>query len=292
MIPPFAPDATAFRRFMPQPICSSQAHGWRGFCVEVYRLGDVELVGTHAEHLVSIQLSDGALLYQRRNGRHSERRVRRGDVIVTPAGEPKTWRRHGGGELLLVSLAPDFLDGVMQQATGRAQARAMPEDNFGARDPEIESLGAALLREVRAPQLGSRMFAEAAIGQLALVLLRRYAAPGLPHPPALSMPPHKLRLAQDYVEEHLAEDLGVEALAATVGMSPFHFAHAFRTATGVPPHKYVMARRMERAKSLLLATRLPLVEIAQHVGYSSQSHFCVGFRRQAGVSPSGFRKGA
>jgi AraC family transcriptional regulator len=75
-------------------------------------------------------------------------------------------------------------------------------------------------------------------------------------------------------------------------MSAFHFAHAFREATGVPPHRYVIQRRIERAKQLLRGSELSLTEIAQRVGYSSASHFSVGFRKMTRVAPSEYRKGA
>jgi AraC family transcriptional regulator len=107
---------------------------------------------------------------------------------------------------------------------------------------------------------------------------------------AARIPAHKLRCTLAYVEAHIAGDLRVEALARAVGMSAFHFAHAFRQATGVPPHRYVMEKRIARGKDLLRETELTLDEIAQRVGYSSQSHFSVAFRKTVGIAPSAFRR--
>ena len=104
------------------------------------------------------------------------------------------------------------------------------------------------------------------------------------------IPAHKLRCTLAYVDEHIADDLRVGALARLVAMSAFHFAHAFREATGTPPHRYVVERRIERAKSLLRDTGLTLDEIAHRIGYSCQSHFSVAFRKTVGVSPSAFRR--
>ena len=108
--------------------------------------------------------------------------------------------------------------------------------------------------------------------------------------PVARIPAHKLRTARAYVDSHIAGDLRVDALAQAVGMSTFHFAHAFRQATGVSPHRYVMAMRIERAKAMLRETTLTLDEIAQRIGYSSQSHFSVAFHKAVGVAPSAFRK--
>jgi AraC family transcriptional regulator len=104
------------------------------------------------------------------------------------------------------------------------------------------------------------------------------------------IPAHKLNRTLAHVEEHLAGDLRVAALARVAGMSAFHFAHAFRDATGMPPHRYVMEKRIARAKALLRDTALTVDEIAHRIGYSSQSHFTVAFQRAVGIAPSEFRK--
>jgi AraC family transcriptional regulator len=80
-------------------------------------------------------------------------------------------------------------------------------------------------------------------------------------------------------------------MAAVVHMSPFHFARAFKAATGQPPHRYLTQRRMERAKILLSVTRLPVAEVANRVGFSNQSHFSAQFRRATGTTPKGYREG-
>jgi AraC family transcriptional regulator len=104
------------------------------------------------------------------------------------------------------------------------------------------------------------------------------------------MPAHKLRQALAYIEQNLAHDLTVEAIARSVGMSTFHFAHGFRTAAGEPPHKYLMRRRHDEARRLLRKTKLSMTEIAQRIGYGSPSHFSVAFQKLARMSPSEYRR--
>ncbi|WP_420843595.1 helix-turn-helix domain-containing protein [Jiangella muralis] len=72
-------------------------------------------------------------------------------------------------------------------------------------------------------------------------------------------------------------------------MSPFHFARAFKASTGLAPHKYVTSRRMERANSLLLTSRLGVPEVAYAVGLTNVSHFRRVFRRHTGLLPSDLR---
>jgi AraC family transcriptional regulator len=93
----------------------------------------------------------------------------------------------------------------------------------------------------------------------------------------------------DYVEEHLAEDLPLSKLAATVDLSPFHFARAFKQTFGVPPHRYHMHRRIERAKTLLAAEQ-SVTEIAMAVGFAETSSFSSAFRKMTGFAPTAFRR--
>ena len=93
----------------------------------------------------------------------------------------------------------------------------------------------------------------------------------------------------EYVEEHLAGPT-LEHLAAVARLSVYHFARQFKAATGLPPHQYVIARRVERAKLLLQGgSDLSLAEVAARAGFSDQSQFCQHFKRQVGVTPGQFR---
>ena len=78
-------------------------------------------------------------------------------------------------------------------------------------------------------------------------------------------------------------------MAAVVHLSPYHFARQFKTATGLGPHQYVIARRIERAQQLLRTDgRLSLAEVAFRSGFAHQSHFCFHFKRIVGITPRRF----
>ena len=99
----------------------------------------------------------------------------------------------------------------------------------------------------------------------------------------------QLERVTDHVEANLHEDLSVGELATAIYMSPSHFAHAFTVTTGFAPHHYVLERRIERAKSLLSASRLSVAEIARRVGFSTHAHFSTTFRRMTCRTPIQFR---
>ena len=96
----------------------------------------------------------------------------------------------------------------------------------------------------------------------------------------------KLRAVVEHVEEHLDAGLALGQMAAVAHLSVYHFARQFRAATGLPPHRYVIARRVERAKLLLEGgSELPLAEVAAYAGFSAPSQFSHHFKRLAGAVP-------
>ena len=101
--------------------------------------------------------------------------------------------------------------------------------------------------------------------------------------------PRALRRVREFIETHLEENLSIEALAAIVGLSMYHFARAFKQSEGMTPHEYLVQRRVRRAQDLLVATDLPLSEIALASGFADQSHCARRFREHVGVTPSSYR---
>ncbi len=74
-------------------------------------------------------------------------------------------------------------------------------------------------------------------------------------------------------------------------MSLFHFSRSFKQSTGLPPHQYILRRRIEHAKSLLKTNELGIAEIGQRLGFSDQSHFTLIFRKFVGATPARWRAG-
>jgi AraC-like DNA-binding protein len=99
------------------------------------------------------------------------------------------------------------------------------------------------------------------------------------------LPPVVTQRICEYIESHLEQKIGLEGLAAMAGLSTHHFARAFNQSMGIPPHSYLLSRRLERAERMLRETQLPLSEIAVATGFSDQSHLARHFRRRTGMSP-------
>jgi AraC-like DNA-binding protein len=105
-------------------------------------------------------------------------------------------------------------------------------------------------------------------------------------PRRAGLPPALTHRICEYIDSHIDEKICLEALAAMAGLSVHHFARAFAQSVGIPPHSYLLQRRIERAQHMLRDTKLPLSEIALAVGFFDQSHLARHFRRLVGTPPS------
>ena len=106
-----------------------------------------------------------------------------------------------------------------------------------------------------------------------------------PEPTRGGLSPAVTRRVCDYIEGHLDEKIRLDGMAALAGLSTDHFARAFHHSVGVPPHTYLLRRRLEQVEHMLRETHAPLSEIALATGFSDQSHLARHFRRWAGMSP-------
>ena len=278
---------------VPEPLLSSRSRRWNGILVELYRVREVDFVKIASSHVVTVFLRGPVDLHQRRNGRVVQRTMHAGDVIVTPAGEAKALQHREEAELVKLQLEPSFFEGIAEglDAIGARPVELL--DNFGTRDAYVEDVARRLVGELRVDNLGGPLYAESLATGLGVHLLRHYSTAGkIANGSSRMLPRFKLQRLTDYVNDNLHDDLTLGKMSATLSMSPFHFAHAFRESTGLAPHHYVIQCRIDRAKVLLCETDLSITEIAHQVGYSSQSNFSVVFHRLTGQTPRRFRSEA
>jgi AraC family transcriptional regulator len=98
------------------------------------------------------------------------------------------------------------------------------------------------------------------------------------------------RKAVAYIEARLAEPISLAALADLVGLSACYFCRAFRRSFGMPPQRYQLSKRVERAKALLTKHAASVTDVGLSVGYNDASAFCTAFRRVTGLTPSAYRR--
>ena len=150
------------------------------------------------------------------------------------------------------------------------------------RDSRIEHIAWALEAEQQAGFPSGRLYVDSLGVALAVHLLRSHSAPAEVR---LGLSKAQLRRLTDYVEDHLDQDLSLEKLALVAEVSASHLKTLFKRSMGLPVHAYVIQRRVERAKALLLSGRRSVGEVALEAGFAHQSHLARCMRRILGVTP-------
>ena len=163
----------------------------------------------------------------------------------------------------------------------------------GFRDPLIEQIAQVILSEMRMETSAGKLLIESLSASLAARLMHSYsnvqrkrtdspiARRGLDY--------NRLQRVVEFIEEHLEDDITVESLASTACLSRFHFARAFKAATGKAPHQFISVKRLELAKWLLTEGRRSLTDIAVTCRFSSQANFSRAFNRETGMTPGQYR---
>lgn len=130
--------------------------------------------------------------------------------------------------------------------------------------------------------------------RLLVTLARRYAETrdSSFRSPSPAVSPHDATVAAAvaYLDEHFAEPLRIEQVAATVFLSPDHFTKVFAAVMGRTPSDYLRHVRLERAKALLRTSDAPVSEIAEMCGFSESAYFIRAFRAATGVTPHAYRR--
>jgi AraC family transcriptional regulator len=163
-------------------------------------------------------------------------------------------------------------------------------EKAGFEDPLLQQIGLALYREAQSSAPQGNLYAESLNQMLAMHLLRHYSVSR--SQPSLfngGLPAYKLRRVQEFIRANLAETVALEQLANVAGLSAFHFARAFKRATGETPQRYLTQTRIEQAKRLLTNDNMSLVDVGAQVGFKNQSHFTAVFHRFVGATPKHWR---
>jgi len=205
---------------------------------------------------------------------------------LLPAGQAASLRWRTPTECVTLSLSPTLLARAASDSHLPEQIELVGTEEMA--DPLVRQIGLALMAE--AAGAGNRLYAESLGHTLAMHLVHHYAASSQRRVFTGGLSGSRLRRVQDFINDHLAEDVTLAEMADAAGLSPFHFARAFKRSTGRTPQQYVIERRIERAMQLLAKSALPLIEISAHAGFKNQSHFTTAFRRLTAMTPKAYRE--
>ena len=183
----------------------------------------------------------------------------------------------------------DFQNSLFDRAPGITCPTISPRLFFF--DQAVWDTALKLKAEVGNSDPGSHQYAQA----LSLVLMHELirlerTSSGAARPLRGGLPAWQQKRVVEFIQEHLAEEISLNALAELVDLSLYHFARTFKQSFGAPPHHYHMARRMDRARSLLRRPALTVTEIGVQTGFRETSSFTRAFRRFTGLTPTEYRR--
>jgi AraC family transcriptional regulator len=248
--------------------------------------------GTFTETVLGLYTAGRHRVRRRQGRRLVEGWSDPGTVNLSPANIYASWEADGSSRAIVVFLRESLFARVIQQNWGVDPGNIQIVPQFLVRDPVIESIVTQLSVEARNGSPSGPLYAESACEFLAFHLIQRHStlskSPGQ-YPGGL--PGHRLRAVKHYIEANLGNSISLHELASLACVSVRHFERAFRQSQGVPPHRYVLERRVSAARDLLLSDPdLSVEEIARTLGFSSSSHLSAAFSRRMGCSPATFRR--
>ena len=273
---------------------ASDGLGWSSLYASTQREAPYQAhFGSVDDHLIILHL-DGPVGVSRALGRsHAHRVIGPGGLFMLPGGLDFGVRLEGYLESLHLYLRQQIVEEVANDFGVKDAGKVELVPKLGVRDPMIEQLALNVRDVLTNKDPAAQMYVDYVARLLAAHLLRKHSSSCSTHvtPAVGGLTRAQVERAIDYMETNLSEPLTLEDVAKASGLSPSHFARRFKSATGAPPHQYLIQMRVERAKRMLLQ-REPIVEIALACGFTHQEHLTRIFRRLTGVTPASYRRAA
>ena len=197
---------------------------------------------------------------------------------------------NSGFDFIRIYVSKASLD-EMADGAGLPRPDGLRRPQYGGRDPILYHLAAAVAPLIQREATGDQLLVDHIALAVQTYLLGAYGgAPLDASPSPRNLAPWQERRAKDFIDANLARSVSLSEIAEQCGLSTSHFSRAFRSTTGRPPHRWLLERRVEAAKTMLTAGALPLAQIAADCGFSDPSHFSRVFSKVVGEPPVAWRR--
>jgi AraC family transcriptional regulator len=280
---------------------ASNGRDWSGVGAELRRHTEGEVPDMAADSTVigiAVRGNADAVIHRRGNGILQATPAPTGTIWLCPQGvQEDKIRITGAIPKMLHIYLPSNPFAALSDEDGFPEVSAQSvRYDAGFQDPLASWVASAVLAELAEESGSGKLLVETAALTLSAWLLHKHSTVALPYSATRGIPrpldPTRLQRVVAFIEANIRGDISVSDLAAAAFLSPFHFSRAFRASTGQSPHRFVAARRMEMAKTLLMEGKLSLAEIALMTNFASQASFTRAFHRAVGMSPGQFRRSA
>lgn len=241
-------------------------------------------------HTLSLYVSGGEAFRRRLGKKDYMPSFGAGSLCLMPAQQTSDWEVSGPVRMLHLYISKAAFQRAVVETIGADPAHVSLRETPYFRDPALE----AVMRQVVLPLNWDEPAERVAVSHGAQTLLAYLVGRMTNKAPRTAyncggLSAFALRRLQDFVIANLDQSLSIADMAACIGLSPYHFARAFKRSSGESPHAYVLRQRIAQAKTALANGR-SIAETATLCGFSSQSHFTERFRAQTGITPNQFRR--
>jgi AraC family transcriptional regulator len=209
---------------------------------------------------------------------------------ICPPGGANQWSRLSSCDIVNLFVPASLVDSLsdLRQMGQTSVPLTLGASQFTSDRYVMETVRRLLSADVMAGPLQAQ-FCDGLMVALLSYLLEHYSRPQ-EAPQASTLGGARLRRVLGYMEQNLPDAITNQQLAELCAMSPSHFSREFHLALGMPPHRYLMKMRLEKARDLVTAGRHAMADIADACGFHDASHFTRTFTRHFGAPPARFRR--
>jgi AraC family transcriptional regulator len=271
------------------PTLSSSPARWSGVALEEYSVPACVIPRhEHVENFLHVVLQGSVGYEVLTRAKTLQFSANPGTTFILPRGTVDELRWSGPTHRIAAAIHPTLLVNALDETAHERDIELT--EHWNLTDPNIMSVLLAMRADLDTGSPAGRLYGDSLANALAVYLLKRYAV--RQYSPVIyrgGLPRYRLKRVLDHIGDNLIDDLSLSQLAAIADMSTHYFAEMFRQSTGCTPHRYVLLRRIERAKGRLRDPQCSVIEAAMHAGFQNPSHFARMFRKFVGMSPSGFQ---
>lgn len=216
--------------------------------------------------------------------------VRAGDTLFFDQKSVEAARMDVPFHSLMFYLPRNFLDELADDFDVPRIDQLRPRGAVPVSDPVIESFGRSVQPALATPTEANELFASHLMLAFGAYVCATYGGLRSPKGAVGGLSRWQERAAKELIDAHIDGSLSLQDMASVVGLSASRLAHAFKSSVGISPNRWLLQRRVERAKTMLRQANATLVDIAFACGFADQSHFTRVFSRATGLTPARWRQ--
>ncbi|MEO0648840.1 MAG: AraC family transcriptional regulator [Cyanobacteria bacterium J06650_10] len=277
------------------PIHDLDFHQFEGFsCYYSPAVASSDLAQTKAaahqqvEIIVLFENAIAQLVWYSDQGNY-QKTLTAGQICIIPRQQQHQLIRRQPTPLMAIRITPQLIVEATHQTLRTPQWSFQGE--YGIQDETVLSLAKALRHWLDKEGEIAKVYRKSLVKLLAVHLIANYAQADFKQEGDLKFQEDgKLTPVLEYIHNHLDQELKISDLAKRTKLSQSHFCRVFKKAMGLSPYRYIIYRRIAKAKTLLVDTTLSLADISFQCGFYDQSHFILQFRRFTGTTPKAYRE--